>query len=283
MPFRSPLLNVMTQAALKAAKGLIRDLGELEQLQVSKKGPADYVSRADRRAESILRGELAKARPNYGLLMEESGAVAGSDTSNRWIVDPLDGTTNFLHGIPHFAISIALERDGEPYAGVIYNPVPDEMYVAERGSGAFLNGRRLRVSGRRDVEQALFATGIPFKGLPDHPLFLRQLAAVMAVSSGVRRFGAAALDLAYVAAGRYDGFWENGLNPWDIAAGIVLVREAGGFVTDLEGGRTMFAGGGICAASSGLHAELLRLLAEAKAAHTDAVAAAPAEAATASA
>ena len=283
MPFRSPLLNVMTQAALKAAKGLIRDLGELEQLQVSKKGPADYVSRADRRAESILRGELAKARPNYGLLMEESGAVAGSDTSNRWIVDPLDGTTNFLHGIPHFAISIALERDGEPYAGVIYNPVPDEMYVAERGSGAFLNGRRLRVSGRRDVEQALFATGIPFKGLPDHPLFLRQLAAVMAVSSGVRRFGAAALDLAYVAAGRYDGFWENGLNPWDIAAGIVLVREAGGFVTDLEGGRTMFAGGGICAASSGLHAELLRLLAEAKAAHADAVAAAPAEAATASA
>jgi myo-inositol-1(or 4)-monophosphatase len=283
MPFRSPLLNVMTQAALKAAKGLIRDLGELEQLQVSKKGPADYVSRADRRAESILRGELAKARPNYGLLMEESGAVAGSDTSNRWIVDPLDGTTNFLHGIPHFAISIALERDGEPYAGVIYNPVPDEMYVAERGSGAFLNGRRLRVSGRRDVEQALFATGIPFKGLPDHPLFLRQLAAVMAVSSGVRRFGAAALDLAYVAAGRYDGFWENGLNPWDIAAGIVLVREAGGFVTDLEGGRTMFAGGGICAASSGLHAELLRLLAEAKAAHTDAVAAAPAEAATTSA
>ena len=162
MPFRSPLLNVMTQAALKAAKGLIRDLGELEQLQVSKKGPADYVSRADRRAESILRGELAKARPNYGLLMEESGAVAGSDTSNRWIVDPLDGTTNFLHGIPHFAISIALERDGEPYAGVIYNPVPDEMYVAERGSGAFLNGRRLRVSGLRDVEQALFATVFPF-------------------------------------------------------------------------------------------------------------------------
>ena len=166
--------------------------------------------------------------------MEESGAVAGSDTSNRWIVDPLDGTTNFLHGIPHFAISIALEQDGEPYAGVIYNPVPDEMYVAERGSGAFLNGRRLRVSGRRDVEQALFATGIPFKGLPDHPLFLRQLAAVMAVSSGVRRFGAAALDLAYVAAGRYDAFWENGLNPWDIAAGIVLVREAGGLASPIS-------------------------------------------------
>ena len=265
MALRSPLLNVMTQAALKAAKGLIRDLGELEQLQVSKKGPADYVSRADRRAEDILRAELVKARPAYGLLMEESGAVAGSDTSNRWIVDPLDGTTNFLHGIPHFAISIALERDGEPFAGVIYNPVPDEMYVAERGSGAFLNGRRLRVSGRRVVDEALFATGIPFKGLPDHPQFLLQLARVMAVSSGVRRFGAAALDLAYVAAGRYDGYWENGLNPWDIAAGMVLVREAGGFVTDLDGGRTMFSGGGICAGSSTMHAELLRLIAAAKA------------------
>ena len=284
MAFRSPLLNVMTQAALKAAKGLIRDLGELEQLQVSKKGPADYVTRADRRAEGILRGELARARPAYGLLMEESGVVAGSDTSNRWIVDPLDGTTNFLHGIPHFAISIALERDGEPYAGVIYNPVPDEMYVAERGSGAFLNGRRLRVSGRRDLDQALFATGIPFKGLLHHALFLRQLAGVMAVSSGIRRFGSAALDLAYVAAGRYDGFWENGLNPWDIAAGIVLVREAGGFVTDLEGGRTMFSGGGICAANSGLHAELLRLLAEAKAAEAEATGAAmSAEAGTAAA
>jgi myo-inositol-1(or 4)-monophosphatase len=261
MALRSPLLNVMVAAAQKAAKGLIRDLGELEQLQVSKKGPADYVSRADRRAEQVLMAELTKSRPNYGLLMEESGEIAGHDTSNRWIVDPLDGTTNFLHGIPHFAISIALERDGELFAGVIYSPVPDEMYVAERGFGAFLNGRRLRVSARRNVEEALFATGIPFKGLPDHDLFLRQLRAVMAVSSGVRRFGAAALDLAYVAAGRYDGFWENGLNPWDVAAGIVLVREAGGFVTDLSGGRHMLSGGGILAANTDLHAPLARLIA----------------------
>ena len=166
---------------------------------------------------------------------------------------------------------------------MIYDPIPDEMYWAEKGSGAFLNDRRLRVSGRRDVEQALFATGIPFKGPPDHPLFLRQLARVMAVSSGVRRFGAAALDLAYVAAGRYDGFWENGLNPWDIAAGIVLVREAGGFVTDLQGGKTMFTGGGICAGASALHPVLLRLLAEARAAHADAGIAASADAAAASA
>ena len=186
-----PLLNVMTQAALKAAKGLIRDLGELEQLQVSKKGPADYVSRADRRAESILRGELAKARPNYGLLMEESGAVAGSDTSNRWIVDPLDGTTNFLHGIPHFAISIALEQDGEPYRGDL-QPRPRRDVRRRARLGAFLNGRRLRVSGRRDVEQGAVRHRHPVQGPADHPLFLRQLAAVMAVSSGVRRFGAAA-------------------------------------------------------------------------------------------
>ena len=176
MTYRSPLLNVMTGAALKAAKGLIRDFGELEQLQVSKKGPADFVSKADRRAEEVLRAELHKARPSYGLLMEESGTHGGSDTSNRWIVDPLDGTTNFLHGIPHFSISIGLERDGELFAGVIYSPIVDEMYVAERGSGAFLNGRRLRVSGRRSVEEALFATGIPFKGQEGHELFMRQLA-----------------------------------------------------------------------------------------------------------
>ena len=263
MVYRSPLLNVMTAAALKAAKGLIRDFGELEQLQVSKKGPADFVSKADHRSEAVLRGELRKARPTYGLLMEEGGFQSGSDTSNRWVIDPLDGTTNFLHGIPHFSISVALERDGEPYAGVIYSPIPDEMFVAERGGGAFLNGRRLRVSGRRNVEEALFATGIPFLGLSSHDLFLRQLGAVMAVSSGVRRFGSAALDLAWVAAGRYDGFWENGLNPWDIAAGIVLVREAGGFVTDLTGGRKMFTGGGVLASNTALHEPLIGFVASA--------------------
>jgi myo-inositol-1(or 4)-monophosphatase len=252
----------MIAAAQKAAKGLIRDFGELENLQVSKKGPADFVSRADRRAEQILKAELSKVRPNYGLLMEETGEIVGTDTSNRWIVDPLDGTTNFLHGIPHFAISIALERDGELQAGVIYAPVTGEMYVAERGGGAFLNGRRLRVSARRDVEEALFATGIPFKGLPNHELFLRQLRQVMAASAGIRRFGSAALDLAYVAAGRFDGYWENGLHPWDVAAGIVLVREAGGFVTDLKGGKTMLQGGGILATNSHLQALLGRLISE---------------------
>lgn len=276
MAFRSPLLNVMTAAAHKAAKGLVRDLGELEHLQVSKKGPADYVSKADHRAERILRGELSKARPTYGLLMEETGAVAGSDTSNRWVVDPLDGTTNFLHGIPHFSISIALERDGEPFAGVIYSPVYDEMYVAEKGLGAYLNGRRLRVSARRSVDEALFATGIPFRGIPDHELFLNQLRGVMQVSAGIRRFGSAALDLAYVAAGRYDGYWENGLNPWDVAAGIVIVREAGGFVTDLAGGKGMLRGAGILAANSALHPELLRLLTEAGKRSAGAAAAEPA-------
>lgn len=261
MLIRSPLLNVMANAARKAAKGLIRDFGELEQLQVSKKGPADFVSKADRRAEEVLRQELLKARPAYGLLLEESGRFPGTDTSNRWIVDPLDGTTNFLHGLPHFAISIALERDGELFAGVIYAPIADEMFFAERGSGAFLNGRRLRTSSRRLVSEALFATGIPFKGLPDHDRFLTQLQAVMAVSAGVRRLGSAALDLAYVAAGRYDGYWENGLCPWDVAAGIVLVREAGGYVTDLVGGKTMLSGGGIVAANSHLHPHLVELIA----------------------
>ena len=260
MALRSPLLNVMVAAAQKAAKGLIRDFGELEQLQVSKKGPADFVSRADRRAEQVLRFELTKARPAYGLLLEEGGEIAGSDTSNRWIVDPLDGTTNFLHGIPHFSISIALERDAEVFAGVIYSPVHDEMYVAERGGGAFLNGRRLRVSGRSRVDEALFATGIPVMGIDNHALFLAQLRGVMAVSAGVRRFGSAALDLAYVAAGRYDGYWENGLQPWDIAAGILLVREAGGFVSDLAGGKRMLAGGGILATNSQLHDALGALI-----------------------
>lgn len=271
MVYRSPLLNVMTGAALKAARNLVRDFGELEHLQVSKKGPADFVSRADRRAEEILRDELVKARPAYGLLMEETGDYPGSDTSNRWIVDPLDGTTNFLHGLPHFAISIALERDNDLFAGVVYNPVPNEMFVAEKGSGAFLNGRRLRVSARRSFAESLFATGIPFKGLESQfGLFLRQMERIMSVSAGVRRFGAASLDMAYVAAGRFDGYWENGLQPWDLAAGIVLVREAGGFITDLEGGRAMLTGGGVIASNTGTHAELLAILRSA-ARGTDAV------------
>lgn len=260
---RSALLNVMTAAAQKAARGLIRDFGEIEHLQVSKKGPADFVSKADRRAEDVLRAELVKARPGYSLLMEESGSTQGKDSSNTWIVDPLDGTTNFLHGIPHFSISIALERDGDLFAGVVYSPVHDEMYVAEKGLGAYLNGRRIRVSARRNMNEAIFATGIPFKGIPNHALFLRQLQSVMEVSAGVRRYGSAALDLAYVAAGRYEGYWENGLSPWDVAAGIVLVREAGGFVTDVSGGENMLAGGGILAANTTLYNPLKKMILDA--------------------
>ncbi len=260
MAQRSALLNVMTAAATKAARGLVRDFGEIENLQVSKKGPADFVTTADKKAEEVLVAGLTKARPRFGFLLEESGKIEGADTSNRWIIDPLDGTTNFLHGIPHFSISIALERDGEPVAGVIYEPITDQMFWAEKGQGAYLNGRRIRVSARRRLEESLFATGIPFAGKQDHDRFLSQLKAVMAVSAGVRRFGSAALDLAYVAAGRYEGFWEFGLHPWDIAAGIVLVREAGGFVTDIGGGG-MMESGEILAANDSLHGPLLKILA----------------------
>ena len=260
---RTPLINVMTAAAQKAARGLTRDFGEVEHLQVSKKGPADFVSTADKKAEKTLFEELLKARPKYGFLMEERGEVEGVDTSNRWIIDPLDGTTNFLHGIPQFAISIGLERDGQIFAGVVYNPITDEMFVAEKGQGAFLNGRRLRVSARRDISQSIFATGIPFKGRDNHEPFLAQLQAIMAVSAGVRRFGAASLDLAWVAAGRFEGFWEQNLQPWDMAAGMILVAEAGGFVTDLAGGRNIFARGDIAAGNDAMHPAMLKTLKEA--------------------
>ena len=260
MAVRSAIINVMGGAALKAARGLIRDFGEVEQLQVSVKGPGDFVSTADLRAEKVLRTELAKARPGYGMLFEEGGGAAGSDPRHRWIVDPLDGTSNFLHGIPHFAISIALERDGEIVAGVIYEPVRDEMFWAEKGGGAFLNDRRLRVSGRRQLGDALIGTGMPFAGHGDRETYLATLAAVMPVTSGVRRIGAAALDLAYIAAGRLDGFWEFGLNIWDIAAGILIVREAGGYVTDLAGGHGMLESGDVLAANDHLHLPLAQLL-----------------------
>jgi myo-inositol-1(or 4)-monophosphatase len=260
MAVRSATINVMAGAALKAARGLIRDFGEVEQLQVSVKGPGDFVTTADLRAERVLRTELGKARPGYSILMEESGAEAGSDPRHRWIVDPLDGTTNFLHGIPHFAISIALERDGEIVAGLIYEPLRDEMFWAEKGAGAFLNDRRLRVSGRRRLGEAVIGTGIPFAERGDHAIYLETLRVVMGATSGVRRMGAAALDLAYVAAGRLDGFWEFGLSPWDIAAGIVVIREAGGYITDLAGGHGMMETGDVLAANDHLHLPLAQLL-----------------------
>jgi myo-inositol-1(or 4)-monophosphatase len=256
----SPLINVMSSAARKAARGLVRDFGEVEQLQVSVKGPGDFVSTADLRAERTLKTELSRARPGYGLLFEEGGETEGTDPHHRWVVDPLDGTTNFLHGIPHFAISIGLERDGEIVAGVIYEPTRDEMFWAEKGTGAYLNDRRLRVSGRRQLAESVIGTGLPFGGRGDHPKYLATLERVMAATSGVRRLGAAALDLAYVAAGRFDGFWEFGLFPWDIAAGLLLVREAGGFVSDLAGGQAMMTSGNVLAANSHLHLPLAALI-----------------------
>jgi myo-inositol-1(or 4)-monophosphatase len=260
MPYLSPALNVMIAAARKAGRALIRDFGELEHLQVSMKGPADFVTVADQRTERILIEELQRTRPGYGFLVEESGVIEGPDKTHRFIIDPLDGTTNFLHGIPQFAISIALEREGQIVSGLVFNPVTDELFVAEKNHGAFLNDRRLRVSARKNLKEALFATGIPFLGREGHELFLRELGEVMAETSGVRRYGAAALDLAWVAAGRYDGFWERGLKPWDMAAGILIVREAGGVVTDTTGGAQMFERGEIVCANEPLHPQLMKLL-----------------------
>ncbi|MGE0718908.1 MAG: inositol monophosphatase [Alphaproteobacteria bacterium] len=255
----SPIVNVMTAAARKAARDLARDFGEVEQLQVSRKGPADFVSAADLKAERTLHRELSRARPGYGFLMEEAGAAAG-DGRNRWIIDPLDGTTNFLHGVPHFAISIALETEGEIVAGVVHQPLTDETYWAERGAGAYLNDRRLRVSSRARLEDSLIGTGIPFKGEEGHGHYLATLGAVTPQVSGVRRMGAAALDLAFVAAGRFDAFWEFELRPWDIAAGILLVREAGGYVTTPAGGADVLETGDVLAANDRLHQPLAELL-----------------------
>ena len=260
---RSALLNVMTNAALKAGRALSRDFGEVQNLQVSVKGPADFVSSADRNAEKIIRIELEKARPGFSFLMEESGAIEGRDAAHRWIVDPLDGTTNFLHGIPMFAVSIALEREGQIVAGVVYNPAMDELYTAERGGGAYMNDRRLRVAARKDMADCIVSTGIPHLGRRGHSAFLEQQRRIMLQVAGVRRMGAAALDLAYVAAGRFDGFWESGLSAWDVAAGIILVREAGGYVTDLANGGTMLESGEIAAGNEFVHRKLLETVAAA--------------------
>jgi myo-inositol-1(or 4)-monophosphatase len=259
MASRSALITVMARAAERAAKSLRRDFGEVEQLQISLKGPGDFVSQADQRAEEALRDELARARPDYGFLLEESGTVAGlGDT--RWIIDPLDGTTNFLHGIPHFSISIAAERAGDIIAGLIYDPIRDEMFWAEKGGGAYLNNKRLRVSTRRKLTEAVIATGIPHLGRPGQARFSEELSRLMKEVAGVRRMGSAALDLAYVAAGRYEGYWEHALQLWDIAAGILLVSEAGGYVTDLNGAKKPLLGENILAAPPYLHSLILKLL-----------------------
>ncbi len=257
---RTPLMTVMVQAVRKAGRALIRDFGEVENLQVSAKGPANFVSAADRKAEDTLFAELSRARPGYSFLMEERGRVEGTDVANEWVVDPLDGTTNFLHGIPLFAISVGLVRNGVPFAGVIFNPVTDELYVAEKGQGAFLNDRRLRVAARRKLADTVVCCGLPHLGRGNHARFNSELGVVQTQVAGLRRTGSAALDLAWVASGRFDAFWERDLSPWDMAAGIIMVREAGGYVSDLDGGDRVLEKGDVIAGNEDIRRDLLALL-----------------------
>jgi myo-inositol-1(or 4)-monophosphatase len=257
---QSALLKVMSDAARKAARGLNRDFGELAELQVAKKAPADFVSAADLKAEQVLFEALTKARPGYGFLGEERGMIEGTDKTHTWIVDPLDGTTNFLHAIPHFAINIALQRDGAVVAAVTYNPVTNELFWAEKGKGCYVNDRRLRVAARQRLDEAVLATGIPFLGHGQHAKFLKELHQISQRVAGVRRFGSAALDLAWVAAGRFDGYWERDLKPWDLAAGVLLVTEAGGKVTDADGGEDVLSKGAAVAGNLDLHPQILSRL-----------------------
>ena len=257
---QSALLKVMSDAARKAARGLNRDFGELAELQVARKAPADFVSAADLKAEQTLFEALSKARPGYGFLGEERGMVEGTDKTHTWIVDPLDGTTNFLHAIPHFAINIALQREGVVVAAVTYNPASNELFWAEKGKGCYVNDKRLRVAARTRLDESVLATGIPFLGHGQHARFLKELHQMSQRVAGVRRFGSAALDLAWVAAGRYDGYWERDLKSWDVAAGLLLVSEAGGKVTDAEGGADPLAAGSIVAGNLDIHPQLVERL-----------------------
>ena len=258
--FHSALLNVMVKAARRAGRTLKRDLGEIENLQVSLKGPANFVSMADKRAEESLYEELTRARPGYSFIGEEGGTREGTDKANVWIVDPLDGTTNFQHGLQHVAVSIALQRDGALVAGLVYNPANDDLFLAEKGKGAYLNDQRLRVAARKQLSESVIACGLPHIGRGDFAVAGAELSAIQPRVAGLRRFGAAALDLAWVAAGRLDGYWERNLSSWDMAAGIVLVREAGGFVSDIEGGDKIFETRDIVAGNDSIHRELVKIL-----------------------
>ncbi len=253
-------LNIMIKAARKAGRALVKDFREVENLQVSMKGAGDFVSRADINAEKLLKDELMGARPTYGWLAEEGGGQDGEDPTRRWIVDPLDGTTNFLHGLPHWSVSIALEHKGQVVAGVVFDAAKDEMFFAEKGAGAWMNESRLRVSGRSRMIESIFATGIPFGGRSDLPQTLQDLARLAPVCAGVRRWGSAALDLAYVAAGRYDGFWERRLNAWDMAAGVIIVKEAGGLVEPLRPGGDILANGEIIAANEAIFSNFAKVV-----------------------
>lgn len=253
-------MNVMLKTARRAGRGLVKDFGEVENLQVSAKGPGDFVSRADRTAEALVKEALLEARPTYGFLGEEDGEIEGQDPTRRWIVDPLDGTTNYLHGMPHWAVSIALEHKGQIVAGVIHDPVKDETFFAEKGEGAWMNDRRLRVSGRSKMIECCFATGLPFAGRSDLPETLQELARLLPACAGVRRWGAASLDLAYVAAGRYDGFWERGLNAWDVAAGLVILREAGALVEPIQPDGDLMDGSGLICANEAIFAKFAGII-----------------------
>nr|WP_314086313.1 inositol monophosphatase family protein [uncultured Shinella sp.] len=257
---RSALLNVMVQAAFKAGKSLSRDFGEVQNLQVSLKGPAEYVAQAHRKAEKLIREELMKARPTYGFLADDAEEIIGTDGAHRWIVNALDGTTNFLHGIPAFASTIALERNGEIVAAVVLNAATDELFTAERGGGAFLNDRRLRVAARKALSDAVIGCSVPHLGRGNHGKFLIELRHVMGEVAGMRRLGSTALDLAYVAAGRFDGFWERDLAEWDMATGVLLIREAGGYATDFDGGNDMFNAGEVVAGNEYIHKALRDVL-----------------------
>jgi len=271
-PFRAPpppktdlmlysaTINVMVKAARRAGRSLKRDLGEVENLQVSLKGPANFVTMADRRAEEMLHSDLTKARPGYGFIGEEGGIRQGDDKSHTWIVDPLDGTTNFLHGIPQFAISIGLQREGTMIAGLIYNPANDDLYIAERGKGAFLNDQRLRVAGRRNLGECVIACGLPHIGRGDLELSRAELSEIQSRVAGLRRFGAASLDMAFVASGRLDGYWERNLQTWDLAAGQIIVREAGGIVSGIEGDDDPLKTGNVVCGNEHVHAELVKIL-----------------------